>query len=340
MPRPTGIGVRHQILALSQAGLSQLDFAERVGVRRETVCRILVRRRETGRLDPGRSTGRPRISTERDDHQLQRWARQDRFKSCSALRTEWLQGNEIEAHRRTINGRLLQMGYRARCTVLKPKLMPRHNRNRLAWSRNLRNLTVAHWQDVAFADESRFMLFPADGRLRVRRRAGESLLDECVRPRVAAGGGSVHVWGAFSAHGKPDLVALRQNVTGAVYQGILEQQLLPWARQEFGNNFRCQDGNASVHRAWLGRNFLQEQEVNALQQPSLSPDINPIEHLWDELGRAIRRRSVQPTNIRQLEQALIQEWAAILQERLKQLAESMSRRLAAVIDSNGSHTHY
>lgn len=340
MPRPTGIGLRHQILAFSQAGLSQLDIAERVGVRRETVSRILVRRRETGSLDPGRSTGRPRISTERDDRQLQRWARRDRFESCSALRDKWLQGNEIEAHRRTINGRLLQMGYRARRTVLKPKLMPRHKINRLAWSRNLRNLTVAHWQHVVFADESRFMLFPVDGRLRVRRRAGERLLDECVRSRVAAGGGSVHVWGAFSSHGKPDLVVLRQNVTGAVYQGILEQQLLPWARQEFGNNFRFQDDNAPAHRARLVRNFLQDQEVNALEQPSLSPDLNPIEHLWDELGRAIRRRRVKPTNLRQLEQALIQEWAAIPQERLQQLVESMPRRLAAVIDSDGSHTRY
>ena len=88
MPRPTGIGVCHRILAYADTGMTQADIAECVGITRETVNRILMRNRETGSLVPGKSTGRPRVSSQRDDRVLGRIARQDRSKSCESLRAE------------------------------------------------------------------------------------------------------------------------------------------------------------------------------------------------------------------------------------------------------------
>ena len=63
MPRPTPIGLRHEILALAREGMPQGDIAGRVGVRRETVNRILHRHATTGSLEPGKSTGAPRKKT-------------------------------------------------------------------------------------------------------------------------------------------------------------------------------------------------------------------------------------------------------------------------------------
>lgn len=340
MPGPIGIGRRHRIIALAETGRSQQAIAENVGVTRETVNRILKRNRETGSVDPGRSTGRPRASTERQDRVLRRIAVLDRSQSCNTLRTEWGDRANVHVSRRTVNGRLLQMGYRSRKCAVKPKLTQRHRRDRLAWAMQYRNLTVQHWQHVVFADESRFPLFVVDGRRRVRRLPGERLNDDCVQNRVAGGGGSVHVWGAFCATAKSELVILDANVNGAVYSGILEQNMLPWARRLFGDNFRFQDDNAPAHRARVVTTFLEEQDVTVLRQPALSPDLNPIEHLWDELGRAVRRRDPQPTNLHQLRQILVEEWNAIPQNRLAQLVDSMPRRLADVIAARGGYTRY
>ena len=102
----------------------------------------------------------------------------------------------------------------------KPKLQPRHRQHRRQWAEQYRNLTVAHWNHVIFADESRYMLYPVDGRLRVRRQVGERLNDENVQARVQGGGGSVHVWGAFCATGVSQLIVLDQNVNGARYREI------------------------------------------------------------------------------------------------------------------------
>ena len=63
MPRPTGIGMHHRILAFAEEGLTQRVIAQRVGITRATVNRILKRHQDTGSVDSGKSTGRPRIST-------------------------------------------------------------------------------------------------------------------------------------------------------------------------------------------------------------------------------------------------------------------------------------
>ena len=74
--------------------------------------------------------------------------------------------------------------------------------------------------------------------------------------------------------------------------------------------------------------------------PAVSPDMNPIEHLWDELGRRVRRRQNPPRNVRELGQALQQEWRNIPRRTIRRLTRSMRQRLRAVIDNNGGHTRY
>ena len=86
-------------------------------------------------------------------------------------------------------------------------------------------------------------------------------------------------WGASHHGGASDLVVLDRNGTGVLYRDILDQNLIPFARQYFQDNFRYQDDNASVHRARFVRDFLEHEQIHTLYQPPLLPDCNPIEHL-------------------------------------------------------------
>ncbi|KAK7091535.1 hypothetical protein V1264_009201 [Littorina saxatilis] len=72
----------------------------------------------------------------------------------------------------------------------------------------------------------------------------------------------------------------------------------------------------------------------------MSPDINPIEHLWDELDRRVRRQEEAPANHRDLLQALQEEWDTIPQQDIRHLIQSMPRRCRAVVAAQGSHTPY
>ncbi|GFW37425.1 transposable element Tcb2 transposase [Trichonephila clavipes] len=65
--------------------------------------------------------------------------------------------------------------------------------------------------------------------------------------------------------------------------------------------------------------------------PAYSPDLNPIEHVWDALGRRIAARLHHPENTQQLKQMLIEEWVLLPQEMLHQLVLSMRRECEATI---------
>ena len=163
----------------------------------------------------------------------------------------------------------------------KPLLTANQRRLRLEWAQRWRDLTVAHWQHVIFGDESRFQLYPVDGRLRVRRLPCERFRPGCQAHRVQAGGGSVHVWGAFHNSAKSPLVLPDGYLTGVLYRGILQNTLVPFARHYFGDNYRYQDDNATPHRARVVLDFLQQGNVTKMEQPPRSPDCNPIEHLCE-----------------------------------------------------------
>ena len=157
---------------------------------------------------------------------------------------------------------------------------------------------------------------------------------------VAHGGGSVHVWGAIHYGGRTNLVILRGNVNADSYRQVLETEMVPYARAHFGCNFLFQQDNAPAHRARRTQEFFQEEDIEQLPWPAYSPDLNPIEHCWDGLDRAVRKREVQPTTLNELEQALVQEWVALSQRYINKLVESVPRRIQAVIRARGGHTKY
>ena len=76
-----------------------------------------------------------------------------------------------------------------------------------------------------------------------------------------------------------------------------------------------------------------------MEWPANSPDLNPIEHLWDELGRAVRRRVTDQTTLADLRELLVEEWDVIPQQRVRTLVNSM-RRCQAVINTFGGYTRY
>ncbi|GFY13095.1 transposable element Tcb2 transposase [Trichonephila clavipes] len=85
------------------------------------------------------------------------------------------------------------------------------------------------------------------------------------------------------------------------------------------------DDNARPHRTLAVEELLESEDIkNGLNQRT--PDLNPIEHVWDALGRRIAARLHHPENTQQLKQMLIEEWALLPQEMLHELVLSMRRR--------------
>ena len=201
-----------------------------------------------------------------------------------------------------------------------------------AWT--LRN----HWPHVWFSDESRFLLQRHDGRRRVYRRRGERYAAPCVDEAPPHGGGGVTVWGAISNTGRSQLVWVQGNLTAAQYiQDILQPHVLPLMGTP-GAVF--QQDNARPHTAHITVAYFNNQNIRTLPWPSLSPDLSPIEHLWDELDRRLRVRNVPPATPDELFAVLQEDWETIPRQTIQHLIASMPRRCRAVIQANGGHTRY
>ena len=83
------------------------------------------------------------------------------------------------------------------------------------------------------------------------------------------------------------------------------------------------DDNARPHRARAVTAYFQSEAVTSVPWPAMNPDLNPIEHIWDMLGRRIHAREPLVQNIRQLEAALHREWQQLTQQDIRRLTGGM-----------------
>ena len=192
------------------------------------------------------------------------------------------------------------------------------------------------WARVLFSDESRLNLSHHDGRIRVFRGRGECFADNCLIERDRFGGGSVMVWSGIMGRRKTNLIVVQGNLNAQGYiNQILQPEAVPFL-QRHGPAILMHD-NARPHVARICRQFLNRNNVSVLPWPAVSPDMNPIEHIWDYLGRKVRAIG-NVHNLRDLENALIQEWNNIPNVVIRRYIRSMRGRLAACINSRGGHT--
>ena len=331
---------RDRAVGMVQAGMRHIDVAEHFGVSRLTKVRLMSRVRATGETSDRPRSGRPKVTTLRQDRQIRLIHLRNRFlpATVTANRIPGRHNPRISAQ--TVRNRLRVCGLRARRPRTGPTLKQRHRTARLLWLRTRLRWYRQRWQNVIFSDESRFLLHRSEGRMRFYRRRNERYADACVHECDKFGGGAVMVWGGITHNGRTELKIIEGNLNSVRYRDeILSPSVLPFITRH-GNRHTFQQDNARCHIARLSMQFLAQNNIIVLPWPALSPDLSPIEHLWDEMDRRVRRRQPPPQSTQQLHNALLEEWNNIPQGFIQLLIGSMRRRCQAVVNARGGHTRY
>ncbi len=165
---------------------------------------------------------------------------------------------------------------------------------------------------------------------------------------VQAGCGGVMVWGIFClAHVRPlsaNWVLFKlHSLPEYLFSVIVADHVHPFMTTVYpSSDGYFQQDNAPCHKAQIISDWFLEHdnEFTLLNWPPQSPDLNPIEHLWDAVEREIRIVDVQPTNLQQLRDAIMSIWTKISEECFQHLVESMPQRINEVLKAKEGPTQY
>ncbi|GFX15166.1 transposable element Tcb2 transposase [Trichonephila clavipes] len=264
---------RGRIIGKLEEGRSVTSVAAEFGIAHSIVSRLWRQFQTTGTAIRGFSSGRPRRTTPADDRYIVLQARRNRQETAGEIARHTTQATGRPISRFTVPERLHGGGLFARRPVRCIPLTPAHRRRRSLRCREHPNWRDNEWGRVLFTDESRFSLSSDFHRI----SSGESG-EAAIIPRTS----------------------LKGTVNGTRY---CNEILLPYVRLfrgAVGLQFLFTDDNAPCHRTVAAEQLLESENIERMDWPTRSTDLNPIEHVWDFLGRCLAARTLPPVTIREL----------------------------------------
>ncbi|GFY08104.1 transposable element Tcb2 transposase [Trichonephila clavipes] len=268
-------------------------------------------------------------------------SKRNRRTTAQQVANQFLAASGKQISRKTVARRLRGGELYARRPVVCVPLTRQHRTARLQWCREHHNWTEQDWACVLFSDESRFSLSSDCRRQLIWRESGTAYRPENIQEKDRYPTCSIMVWAGIMINGRTRLHAVANGtMTGQRY---IDEVLLPRVRLfrgAVGDKFVFTDDNATCHRTLAVQDCLESEGIQHLVWPARSPDLNPIENMWDALGRQVAGRNYPPTNKNTLIRALTEEWDKLPQQLLDNVVQSMVRRVECCITLHGGHIPY
>lgn len=255
----------------------------------------------------------------------------------------------VEASNKTLREAFAKEGYHRRSARKKPFLNYEKKSKRLNFALAHRHWTVADWRRVIWTDESYIWLGGKRGKVYITRAAEEVWLEDCLVPKFSKQD-SIMIWGGIlGLGGKKAMVIWEREDWGTITaKTYVDHVLVPviwpmwyWESVQNRCNLWLMEDGASAHRAKLTRAYREYFRIPCLQWPPSSPDLNPIENIWNILKNRLNARNPRPKGKEEVKRALLEEWEFNIKEcDILKFVDSIPERIQAVIDANGGHTRW
>ncbi|GFV03850.1 transposable element Tc1 transposase [Trichonephila clavipes] len=305
--------IRGRIIGKIEERRKITDVSREFDIAHSVVSRLWKSFKTTGMCSRRDGGGRVRSTTPAEDRYIVQSAKRNRRTTAQQVANQFLAASGKKISRKTVARRLRGGGLYARRPVVCVPLTRQHRTARLQWCRKHHNCTEQDWACVLFSDESRFSLSSDCRRQLIWRESGTAYRPENIQENDRYPTCSIVVWAGIMINGRTRLhVVANGTMTGQQY---IDEVLLP-------------------------HDCLDSEGIQRLVWPARSPDLNPIENVWDALGRQVAGRNYPPTNKNTLTRALTEEWDKLPQQLLDNVVQSMVRRVECCITLHGGHIPY
>lgn len=330
---------RAKVLELYLKGLPVNELAKIFNIHERTVYKVIKRLQERDTAEDGLRSGRKRKTDVRTDRLIVREAQ--RKPDVTAREIKELLNIPLDVS--NIRRRLRQGQLYSAVAKKRPFISDVNRKKRLLFAKKYYRKPIDFWKRVLWTDESKFEIMSSKRRKKVWKRVEDKgskvLKTEYIQGTVKHGGGSVMAWGCFSFNGVGKLKFIESTFTATAYIELLEDVLIESVLMcGLEKDLIFMQDNDPKHVAKKSSKFFRENLIKLLDWPPQSPDLNPMEHLWDELERRIPKSS--RTTKSSLRTAIETEWAKIDPKVCQKLVESIPKRLQAVIRAKGGNTLY
>ncbi len=263
--------LRDRIVARHRSGQGYKKISAALKVPKSTVASIILKWKTFGTTRTLRRAGRPAKLSYRGRRALVREVRRTQ-------RSLWLSSRDafgrwekvVESHHHCS---LHQSGLYGRVARRKPLLSARHMKARMEFAKKHLKDSKMVTNKILWSDETKIELFGLNSKRYVWRKPGTAHHLSNTAPKVKHGGGSIMLWGCFSAAGTGRLVAIEGKMNAAKYRDILDENLLQSAQDlRLGRRFTFQQDNDPKHTAKTTKEWLHNNSVTVLEWPSQSPD--------------------------------------------------------------------
>ncbi|GFT54411.1 transposable element Tcb2 transposase [Trichonephila clavipes] len=279
------LGERGEKKQKGEEGRKKTDVAREFDITHSVVSRLWKSFKTTGMCSRRHGGGRVRSTMPAEDRYIVLLAKRNRRTTAQQVANQFLAASGKQISRKTVARRLRGGGLYARRPVLCVPLTRQHRTARLQWCREHHNWTEQDRACVLFSDESRFSLSLDCRRQLIWRESGTAYRPENIQENDRYPTCSVMVWAGIMIKGRTRLhVVANGTMTDQRY---IDEVLLPHVRLFRG-----------------------------------AVDLNPIENVWDALGRQVAGRNYPPTNKNTLIRALTEEWDNLPQQLLDNVVQN------------------